>query len=120
MRDIGDAGWMEDEWSKRHQRERENFLKKALSAWHLIAKDLGAENPDAEAEKINRRLLRHIADQEAAHLRDQRYDARIAPWRSVVEKPNERWARHLVRLERNLRSIGRLRGPQPLSRKEAI
>jgi hypothetical protein len=31
-----------------------------------------------------------------------------------------RWAHHLVRLESNLRSIGRLRGPHPLSRKEAI
>jgi hypothetical protein len=64
--------------------------------------------------------LRHIAYQEAARLRDQRYDARIARWRSVVEKPAERWARHLVRLETNRRSIGRLRGPHPLSRKKAI
>jgi len=35
MRDIDDAGWM-DEWSKR-QRERANSLKKALSALRLTA-----------------------------------------------------------------------------------
>ena len=120
MSDPDDAGWMGDEWSKRQQRERANFLNKALNALRLIAKDLGTENPNAEPEKTKRRLLRHIADQEAARLRDQRYDARIARWRSVVEKPNERWARHLVRLESNRRSIGRLRGPHPLTRKKAI
>src|SRR5262249_3371588 len=108
MRNLDDAGWVEDEWSKRQQRERANFLQKALSALRLIAKDNGTENPHAETEKIKRRLLRQIADQEAARLRDQRYDARIASWRRVVEKPSERWACHLVRLESNRRSIGRL------------
>src|SRR5262249_52762974 len=58
-------------------------------------------------------------NQQAAFIRDQRYDARIGPWRRAMQKPSERWARYLVRLENNRRSIGRLRGPHPLSRKKA-
>src|SRR5262249_37436941 len=80
----------------------------------------GTENPIAEAEKTKRRLLRHTENHKAARLRDQRYDASIESWRSAVEKPNKRWACHLVRLESNRQSIGRLRGPHPLSRKKAI
>jgi hypothetical protein len=33
-----------------------------LSGLRVIAKNLGAENPDAEAEKTKNRLLRHIAN----------------------------------------------------------
>jgi hypothetical protein len=122
MRDIDDAGWVEDEPSRqRQQRERANSLEKALTALRLIAKDLRLEDPDAEAKKIKNRLLRRIAQQGAARVRDRRYDAYIFPWRSGdAARPNARWACHLVRLESNLRSIGRLRGPHPLSRKEAI
>jgi len=124
MRDIDDAGWMEDKCcrglSSKRQRERANSLKKALAALRLIAKDFGAENQFAEAKKIKRRLLRQIENQKAARLRDQRYDARIRPWRIAVERPNERWARHLVRLETNRQSIGRLRGIQQMDRKKAI
>jgi hypothetical protein len=126
MRDLNPLdAWMIREWSEgrhdnRQQRERANSLKNALSGLRVIAKNLGAENPDAEAEKTKNRLLRHIANQEAARVRDQRYDASIASWRSVAQKPNKRWACHLVRLDSNMRSIGRLRGPHPLSRKEAI
>src|SRR5262249_18056214 len=118
MRDIDDAGWM-DEGAKR-QRERADSLKKALSALRLTAEGLRVENPIAEAKKTKRRLLRHIENQKSARLRDQRYDARTAHWRRLVEKPNERWARHLVRLETNRQSIGRLRGSHRLSRKKAI
>jgi hypothetical protein len=124
MRDLDDAGCMNDrKWSeaKRRQREQQrlSFVEKALTSLSLIAKDLGAENPAAEAEKTKRWLLRQIANQKAARLRDQRYDAGISGWRSVVEKPNARWARHLVRLESNQQSIGRKRGPHTLSRKKA-
>jgi hypothetical protein len=120
MRDIDDAVWVKDDSRQHQQRERATSLKKALTALRLIANDLGAKDPTAEAEKTKRRLLRHIENQKAARLRDQRYDACIAPWRVAVERPNERWARHLVRLETNRQSIGRLRGPHPLSRKKAI
>src|SRR5262245_26593221 len=69
MRNLDDAGWVEDEWSKGQQRERASFPeKKALSALRLIANGLRVEDPASEAEKIKRRLLRQIADQEAAHF----------------------------------------------------
>src|SRR5262245_20950381 len=103
MRNLDDAGCMDDrEWfqglhAKRWEKERANSLKKASTALCLIAKDLGTENPIAAAEKTKRRLLRHIENHKAARLRDQRYDARIASWRSEAEKPSERWACHLVR-----------------------
>jgi len=126
MRDLDDARCLDDrEWfqglhAKRWQRERANSLKKASTALRLIVKDLGTENPIAEAEKTERRLLRHIENHKAARLRDHRYDARIASWRSEAEKPSERWACHLVRLETNRQSIGRLRGAQQINRKQAI
>jgi len=111
----------DDEWLNKRRRERREYaLNKALTALRLIAKGLGAEDPRAEAEKTKRTLLRRIENEKAARLRYQRYGARIEPWRSAVEKPNKRWACHLVRLETNRRSVGRLRGPHPLSRKKAI
>ncbi len=120
MRDRNDVGWRVDrEWSQGLGASR-NTRDRLLTALRLIAKDLCLEDPAAEAEKIKNRLLRRIAQEEAARVRDRRYEAYIDPWRSGAARPNTRWARHLVRLESNQQSIGRLRGVQRVNRKQAI
>src|SRR5262245_50979799 len=123
MRDTDDAGFVDGRErliDDRRRADRIRVRQKLSNALSSIAKGRRFENPAAEAQKIKSRLLRRIEDQIAKHVRDRRYDARILPWRSEFEKPNERWARHLVRLETNLQSIGRLRGAQRMDRKQAI
>jgi hypothetical protein len=103
---------------ERRDRQKRSHLNRLLGALRSIAKGLGLDDPKIEAERIKRRLSRDMAQHEAALVRDLRYHARIEPWRRRA-RPNERWARHLVRLENERRKIGRKRGTQRLNRKEA-
>jgi hypothetical protein len=108
------------------ERHKERHRKRLLAALRSIAKDRGLEGPklEAETQRIERSLLRHIAHHEDTLLRARRYWNSTDPWRRAVEKPDERWARYLVRLENNRaklqRWISRLKESQPLKRKGAI
>jgi hypothetical protein len=104
---------------QRRDRQRNSHLNNLLGALCSIAKGLGLHDPKIEAERIKQRLLRHVAQHEAALVRDLRHHARIEPWRRKAQRPNERWACHLVRLKSNRRKIGLKCGTQRLNWKEA-
>jgi hypothetical protein len=118
-----DAAFAEQERRRdqeRRNRQRKPHLNRLLGSLRSIAKDhLGLKDSGSEAQKTKSRLLRRIANHEAALVRDRRYQLSIDPWRREAGKPSERWARHLVRLKNNRQKIGLKRGTQRLNWKEA-